>query len=249
MASTAAAKVPTTGGTRGSYSRFKSPAVPSTTAPVKKAVKSTTTSVSPAAAVAQGSVNATGNDSPFLDVANGPDPSFPIPQPSAQLPDYAALAPPLDLPPPSKKSAYSVYLADSPGFDSPAESVSWATSFHGLSAKPYEKEVAQVLMRPLSVKDIEIKPGRISLASVARGEQEYFSPDGVPTAIEASKSNALMRCCKDLGIASELWDPTFIKEFKKKYCVDVMVEHVTSKKKRKLWRKKEDKFEYPYKEL
>ncbi|CAB4421510.1 unnamed protein product, partial [Rhizophagus irregularis] len=29
-----------------------------------------------------------------------------------------------------------------------------------------------------------------------------------------------MRCCKDLGIASELWDPTFIRDFKKKYCME-----------------------------
>lgn len=43
------------------------------------------------------------------------------------------------------------------------------------------------------------------LVAVARGEQEYFDPSGVPTATEACKSNALMRCCKDLGIASELW--------------------------------------------
>lgn len=41
--------------------------------------------------------------------------------------------------------------------------------------------------------------------SIARGEQEYFDPSGVPTAVEACKSNALMRCCKDLGVASELW--------------------------------------------
>jgi hypothetical protein len=44
------------------------------------------------------------------------------------------------------------------------------------------------------------------LASVARGEQEFFGDaTKVPTAVEACKSNALMRCCKDLGIASELW--------------------------------------------
>ena len=41
--------------------------------------------------------------------------------------------------------------------------------------------------------------------AVARGEQEYFDPSGIATATEASKSNALMRCCKDLGVASELW--------------------------------------------
>jgi hypothetical protein len=43
------------------------------------------------------------------------------------------------------------------------------------------------------------------LVGIARGEQEYFDPAGIPTATEACKSNALMRCCKDLGIASELW--------------------------------------------
>lgn len=46
---------------------------------------------------------------------------------------------------------------------------------------------------------------RTRLVAVARGEQEYFDPSGIPTATEACKSNALMRCCKDLGIASELW--------------------------------------------
>lgn len=43
------------------------------------------------------------------------------------------------------------------------------------------------------------------LVSVARGEQQFFDPSGLPTAAEACKSNALMRCCKDLGIAGELW--------------------------------------------
>ncbi len=69
------------------------------------------------------------------------------------------------------------------------------------------------------------------LVAIARGEQEYFDPSGIPTATEACKSNALMRCCKDLGIASELWDPRFIREFKSKYCVEVFAEHVTTKKK------------------
>lgn len=87
------------------------------------------------------------------------------------------------------------------------------------------------------------------LVSIARGEQEYFDPSGIPTATEACKSNALMRCCKDLGIASELWDPRFIREFKTKYCVEVFAEHVPTKKKRKLWRRKDQgKFTYPYSE-
>ncbi|KAI0776167.1 mitochondrial genome maintenance MGM101 [Trametes elegans] len=87
------------------------------------------------------------------------------------------------------------------------------------------------------------------LVAIARGEQEYFDPNGIPTATEACKSNALMRCCKDLGIASELWDPRFIREFKAKYCVEVFAEDVRTKKKKKLWRRKDQPaFEYPYKE-
>ncbi|GAA5807222.1 hypothetical protein MFLAVUS_000577 [Mucor flavus] len=84
--------------------------------------------------------------------------------------------------------------------------------------------------------------------SQARGEQDYFDISGLPTASEGCKSNALMRCCKDLGIASELWDPVFIRKYKKKYGVEVWAEHVATKKKKKLWRKKDDLLEYPYKE-
>lgn len=86
-----------------------------------------------------------------------------------------------------------------------------------------------------------------SLVSVSRGEQQYFDPNGIPTATEGCKSNALMRCCKDLGVASELWDPRFIRKFKKEYCDEKFCEHVLTKKKRKLWKRKGDVFEYPYK--
>ncbi|GAW02445.1 mitochondrial genome maintenance protein [Lentinula edodes] len=87
------------------------------------------------------------------------------------------------------------------------------------------------------------------LVAIARGEQEYFDPSGIPTATESCKSNALMRCCKDLGVASELWDPRFIREFKAKYCVEVFAEHVPTKKKKKLWRRKDQpKLGYPYQE-
>ena len=41
------------------------------------------------------------------------------------------------------------------------------------------------------------------------GEHTFFSSNNMVygKAMEAAKSNALMRCCKDLGVASELWDP------------------------------------------
>jgi hypothetical protein len=69
----------------------------------------------------------------------------------------------------------------------------------------------------------------------AQGENSYFNPEGMPAAVEGCKSNALMRCCKDLGIASELWDPVFIRAFKEKYMHEVWVENVVTKKRRQLW--------------
>ena len=86
------------------------------------------------------------------------------------------------------------------------------------------------------------------LVSVARGEQGYFSPDGIPTATEGCKSNAMMRCCKDLGVASELWDPRFIRKFKAEHTREVFVEHVVSKKKTKIWIRKGDAVPYPFRE-
>jgi hypothetical protein len=86
------------------------------------------------------------------------------------------------------------------------------------------------------------------LVSIARGEQDYFSKDGIPTASEGCKSNALMRCCKDLGVASELWDPRFIREFKASNAREAFVEHQVNKKKTKIWLRKGDTIQYPYKE-
>lgn len=80
------------------------------------------------------------------------------------------------------------------------------------------------------------------LVGIARGEQDYFGPNGVPTAMEGCKSNALMRCCKDLGIASELWDPNFIRDFKKKKCDS----KYSKDKSRYVWKRKDREWEYPF---
>lgn len=86
------------------------------------------------------------------------------------------------------------------------------------------------------------------LVSVARGEQDYFGgEEKLTTALEGCKSNALMRCCKDLGIASELWDPLFIRKWKAQFCDEMFAEHVGTKRKKKLWKLKVNQFEYPYK--
>ncbi|KAF7303715.1 Mitochondrial genome maintenance protein [Mycena indigotica] len=175
------------------------------------------------------------------------------------------------------------------------EATDWSKSYAGLSEKPFEKEVADILLAPVEPNDIEVKPDGMlylpeikyrrilnrafgpggwglaprsmtnvgpkvvsreyalvclgRLVAIARGEQEYFDPAGIPTAFESAKSNALMRCCKDLGVASELWDPRFIRTFKAKYCVEVFAEHIPTKKKKKLWRRTDaPKLSYPYQE-
>ncbi|EFR05116.1 hypothetical protein MGYG_08125 [Nannizzia gypsea CBS 118893] len=171
--------------------------------------------------------------------------------------------------------------------------VDWTRSYHGLSAEPFSKEAAAILLAPVEPDDVEIKPDGIvylpeikyrrilnkafgpggwglvprsesivtgktvtreyalvahgRLVSVSRGEQDYFSPDGIPTATEGCKSNAMMRCCKDLGVASELWDPRWIRKFKAAYAKDVFVEHMVSKKKSKIWIRKDDEVMYPWK--
>ncbi|KAI0388591.1 mitochondrial genome maintenance MGM101-domain-containing protein [Xylariaceae sp. FL0594] len=83
----------------------------------------------------------------------------------------------------------------------------------------------------------------------ARGEQQYFHEDGVSTAAEGAKSNALMRCCKDLGIASELWDPRFIRKFMKEYAVQQWVEHANTKKRKQIWLRKDDEVRFPFKKV
>lgn len=84
------------------------------------------------------------------------------------------------------------------------------------------------------------------LVSVARGEQDYFGgEDKITTALEGCKSNALMRCCKDLGIASELWDPAFIRKWKRANSEEVWVEY--NKRNRKIFIRKGEAVEFPYK--
>ncbi|OKL61976.1 Mitochondrial genome maintenance protein MGM101 [Talaromyces atroroseus] len=179
------------------------------------------------------------------------------------------------------------------GYNSANEKVDWTRSFHGISDKPFAREISDVLLEAANPEDVEIKPDGIvylpeikyrrilnrafgpggwglvprgesivtpktvtreyalichgRLVSIARGEQDYFNPDGIPTATEGCKSNALVRCCKDLGVASELWDPRWIRKFKAEYTKEVFVEHVVNKRKSKIWIRKDEDVAYPWK--
>lgn len=62
-----------------------------------------------------------------------------------------------------------------------------------------------------------------AFVSSTYGEADYQKDNprmSYATAAEALKSNALMRCCKDLGIASECWDRRFTEKFKKEHCIN-----------------------------
>jgi hypothetical protein len=78
----------------------------------------------------------------------------------------------------------------------------------------------------------------------AYGQQEYFETNPQMTwgdACEGAKSNALMRLCKGLGIGTELWKPSFIKQWKEKYAEQYWEYDEKKKKKVLKWRKKEIK--------
>ena len=76
----------------------------------------------------------------------------------------------------------------------------------------------------------------------AVGEQEYIPNNprmSYASAAEAAKSNALVRCCKDLSIAAKCWDRRFTEQFKAEHC-----ERYFDKRKSKyFWRRKGAGFE------
>jgi hypothetical protein len=74
----------------------------------------------------------------------------------------------------------------------------------------------------------------------AIGSQQYFENNGnmnYADAAEGVKSNALQRCCKDLGIASELWDPGWIATWKSEHAIEVSA--VIRGKRQNVWRRKD----------
>jgi hypothetical protein len=54
------------------------------------------------------------------------------------------------------------------------------------------------------------------LISIARGAALIQGHSNSAASSENVRSNALMRCCKDLGVASELWDPAYVAKWKER---------------------------------
>jgi hypothetical protein len=77
----------------------------------------------------------------------------------------------------------------------------------------------------------------------AVGEQEYFPQNKGMTyasAVESARSNLMLRCCKDLGVASECWDPSFISRWKAANAIEVWCDNAGDRgpKCKPMWRKK-----------
>ena len=80
---------------------------------------------------------------------------------------------------------------------------------------------------------------RNCFVSRSAGEATYSTNNGsqsYASALEAAKSDCRQRCCKDLGIASDAWNPSFIREWQKKYAIRVLVKDDSGKTK-VLWRR------------
>lgn len=90
----------------------------------------------------------------------------------------------------------------------------------------------------------------------AWGEQDYVEKNEnvtEATALEGTKSNAIVRISKDLGIAWECWDKSWCEEWKKKYAVEKWTVNVSNGKnkgqKKKFWRlNTREPFTFPWSE-
>jgi hypothetical protein len=145
---------------RTAYARVAKPATTGSSFRKTTPTRATAPSPSPPSEVSLSDVN--GSDDVYAD-SFSTEP-FPDPQPVSEIPDYARLAPPVDFS--GSTSSSSPMAIDNRLYESPAPQEArapvgedWTTSFYGLSAKPFAKEVADVLLRPLAPADIEIKPG------------------------------------------------------------------------------------------
>jgi len=76
------------------------------------------------------------------------------------------------------------------------------------------------------------------------GEAQYNqtnSNQSWASALESAKTDCRQRCCKDIGIGTDAWNPSFIRRWQKEYAVRVFVEEtIDGKKQRKpVWRRKD----------
>lgn len=82
---------------------------------------------------------------------------------------------------------------------------------------------------------------RSCFVSRAVGESSYSRSNqnsSWASAFEAAKSDCRQRCCKDLGIANDAWNPTFMRRWKKDHAIRVFVKDASGESK-VVWRRKD----------
>jgi len=90
-----------------------------------------------------------------------------------------------------------------------------------------------------------------AFVATAIGEQKYIKNNRnqtYATALEGAKTDCLTRCCKDIGIAMELWNPVWVREWKKNHALMVWGQYKNDEP-TYIWRRKDLPLEWPYKEL
>lgn len=79
------------------------------------------------------------------------------------------------------------------------------------------------------------------------GEASYFTTNqnqSRASALEAAKSDCMVRCVKDLGIALEVYEPAFCRKWQKQFAIKVWVKE-PNRDKKTLWRRRDvDPFPY-----
>ena len=87
----------------------------------------------------------------------------PAAYPSATKPAYTPATPKEPNHAPTAANAFKSGLNDLPSLDLPEEGgIDWARSFSGLSQESFAKEITDILLAPLQLSDIEVKPGESS---------------------------------------------------------------------------------------
>ena len=86
--------------------------------------------------------------------------------------------------------------------------------------------------------------------SQAFGETSFYpGKQSYSESTEKIKAVALARCCKDVGIASELWNKEWIEAWKDKHATQEWVENVNNKKRSLLWKHKDADWSWPYQKI
>lgn len=69
-------------------------------------------------------------------------------------------------------------------------------------------------------------------------------------AIEGATTNAMMRCCKKLGVGAKLWDPNYTRQWKRDHAISVWCVNQTDGKSKQIWRRVDDPdaINWPWKE-